>query len=123
MQPPNPNVPQSRQIKLETDSTLRANYANSVVISNTPLEVVFDFIQIVPTDNRAKVVDRVIMTPAHAKMFLQALGENLGRYEVKHGVINVPPRPPSLADQLFSGVNPPTQEPEEGSQNEPSPTS
>jgi hypothetical protein len=121
MQPLNPNSPQSRQLKLETDSTLRANYSNSVVISNTPLEVVFDFIQIVPSDNRAKVVDRVIMTPAHAKMFLQALNENLGRYEAKHGVINVPPRPPSLADQLFSGVNPPTQDPEEGNNEPPTP--
>lgn len=106
MQPPlNPNTPQNRQLKVELDPTLRANYSNTVVISNTPQEVVFDFIQIVPSDNRARVVDRVVMTPAHAKMFLQALGENLGRYEAKNGPIAVPARPPSLADQLFGGVS------------------
>lgn len=103
MQPPNP----TRQLKVEADPALRANYANTAVISNTAQEVVFDFIQIVPSDPRARIVDRVVMTPAHAKMFLQALAENLARHEAKYGPIQVPPRPPSLADQLFSTVSPP----------------
>lgn len=105
MQPPTPPPSTNRQLKVELDQNLRANYSNTVVISNTPQEVVFDFIQVVPSDNRARVVDRVVMTPAHAKMFLQALAENLSRYEAKNGLIAVPPRPPSLADQLFGGVN------------------
>ncbi|XWX03686.1 DUF3467 domain-containing protein [Aggregatilineales bacterium SYSU G02658] len=103
MQPP----PPPRQLKVEADPSLRANYANTAVISNTAQEVVFDFIQIVPSDPRARIVDRVVMTPAHAKLLLQALAENLARHEAKHGPISVPTRPPSLADQLFSTIAPP----------------
>lgn len=100
-----PNRP--RQLKLEADAQLKANYSNTVVISHTQQEVVFDFVQIVPSDSRARVLDRVIMTPAHAKMFLQALAENVHGYEAKFGALSVPPRPPSLADQLFSSVSVP----------------
>lgn len=99
--------PPSRQIKVEADPTLRANYANTAIISNTAQEVVFDFLQVVPSDPRARIVDRVIMTPAHAKLLLQALSENLARHEAKYGAIQLPPRPPSLADQLFSAVTSP----------------
>lgn len=102
MQPP----PTTRQLKVEPDPNLRANYANTAIISNTAQEVVLDFIQIVPSDPRARIVDRVVMTPAHAKLLLQALAENLARHEAKYGTIQVPPRPPSLADQLFGTVAP-----------------
>jgi hypothetical protein len=103
---PNP-VPQ-RQLKLEADASLKATYSNTVVISHTQHEVVFDFVQIVPSDNRARVLDRVVMTPTHAKLFLGALAENILRYESRFGAIATPPRPPTLADQLFSSVsNPP----------------
>jgi hypothetical protein len=105
MQPPPPS--NTRQLKVEADASLRANYANTAIISNTAQEVVIDFIQIVPSDPRARIVDRVIMTPAHAKMLLQALAENLARHEAKYGAIAVPQRPPSLADQLFGTVTPP----------------
>jgi hypothetical protein len=105
MQPP--PASNARQLKIEADASLRANYANTAIISNTAQEVVIDFIQIVPSDPRARIVDRVIMTPAHAKLLLQALAENLARHEAKHGEIVVPTRPPSLADQLFSAVTPP----------------
>jgi hypothetical protein len=43
------------------------------------------------------------MSPTHAKMLYRALGENLERYEAKHGVVDVPP---SLADQLFGSIRP-----------------
>jgi hypothetical protein len=104
MQPPNA---QQRQLKLEADRDLKSTYSNTVVISHTQHEVVFDFVQVVPSDPRARVLDRVIMTPAHAKMFLQALAENVARYEGRFGNISVPLRPPSLADQLFSTVSTP----------------
>jgi hypothetical protein len=103
------NPTQPRQLKLEVEPNLKATYSNMVVISHTQHEVVLDFVQVVPSDNRARVLDRVIMTPNHAKMLMQALAENLGRYEAKYGDIKVPNRPGSLADQLFSTVsNPPS---------------
>lgn len=99
-QPPN----KSRQIRLEIPANLSAVYSNAVIISQTNSEIVFDFIQIMPNDPRARVQSRVAMTPANAKAFLNALQQNLERYEEKHGEIELPPRPTSLADQLFSGI-------------------
>lgn len=105
MQPEQPNTPK-RQIKLEMGKDLTATYANTVMISHTPNELFFDFIQLVPQDPRARVLDRVVMSPVHAKMFLQALTENIRRFEDKHGEIDLPQRPSSLADELFKNISP-----------------
>ena len=85
------------------------------MISHNKNEIFFDFIQMIPHDARAKVQQRIVMTPIHAKMFLQALGENVKRYEDKFGEIEVPKRPPSLADQLFQGMS---NEGDEGNEDE-----
>jgi len=99
-----PKPGSKRQVRIEMPNTT-ATYANGVIISTTPMsEIVFDFMQILPNDPRARVQHRILMTPAHAKLFLRALTQNLERYEAQHGEIHVPQRPGSLADQLFQGV-------------------
>lgn len=99
-----PKPGSKRQVRIEMPNT-SATYANGVIISTTPMsEIVFDFMQILPNDPRARVQHRILMTPAHAKLFLRALTQNLERYEAQHGEIQVPQRPGSLADQLFQGV-------------------
>lgn len=95
--------PQQRKIKLEMPTDPSGTYANTVMISHNQHEVFFDFIQMLGHDPRAKVQERIVMTPTHAKLFLQALQENIERYETNFGAINTPKRQ-SLADQLFSGV-------------------
>lgn len=80
-----------------------ATYANMVMVSHTQFEVMLDFIQVIGHDPRARVQQRIVMTPAHAKMFLNALAENLTRYEAANGEIKLPP---SLAEQLFKGIQP-----------------
>lgn len=97
--------PQKRRIKLEVPKDLTASYANTVMISHTAHEVIFDFIQLIPSDPTARVQHRVIMTPVHAKMLLNALTENLGRFEERNGEIQLPQKPESLADQLFKGIS------------------
>jgi len=93
-----------RKIKLEMPKEPNATYANTVMISHTQHGVFCEFIQIIPQEQRARVQKRIVMTPAHAKMFLRAMEENLRRYEDRHGEITLPPRPESLADQLFRNV-------------------
>jgi len=93
-----------RQIRLEIPNNLNANYANAVIISQTHSEIIMDFIQVMPNDPRARVQTRVAMTPANAKSLLNALQTNLERFETKHGEISLPPKPESLADQLFGNV-------------------
>jgi hypothetical protein len=102
--PPNPNTPPKRQIRLEIPNKLEAIYSNAVMISQTHSEIVMDFIQMMPNDPRARVRSRVVMTPANAKSFLDALKVNLDRFEEKHGEIVLPPKPSTLADQLFGAV-------------------
>lgn len=99
------NQPKKRQIRLEMLKDPSAIYANTVMISHTASEIVFDFIQIMPNDSRARVQKRLVMTPTHAKLFLRALQENIDKYEIKHGEIKVPQRQ-SLAEQLFGSVKP-----------------
>lgn len=92
-----------QQIKLEMPANLNAVYANIALIMHTPNEFFLNFSQIQPGINKAQIHTKVVMTPTHAKLLYKALGENLERYEEKHGAVDVPP---SLADQLFSGFKP-----------------
>lgn len=62
-------------------------YANLAIINHSPTEFVLDYIQVMPGVPKAKVRSRVILTPQHAKRFLQAMKENVRRYEESHGPI------------------------------------
>jgi hypothetical protein len=62
-------------------------YSNLAVISHSPTEFVVDYIRVMPNMPKAKVVSRIILTPEHAKRLLQALGDNVKRYEQQFGVI------------------------------------
>jgi len=93
--------PPRNRIKLEIPANLRAVYANFALIAHTGTEFFVDFSQLLPGVNKSQVHTRVVMSPTHAKMLYRALGENLERYEAKHGPVDVPP---SLADQLFGSV-------------------
>lgn len=96
--------PKQRKIKLEMPKDPSSTYANTAMVSHNQHEMFIDFIQMVPHDLRARVQQRMVMTPTHAKLFLNALQDNIKRYEDKFGTIETPQRPPSLADQLFGGV-------------------
>ena len=95
-----------RQLRLELPANLNALYSNAVIVSHTNSEIVLDFLQVMPNDPRARVQTRVVLTPANAKLFMRALENNISRYEEKHGEIELPPQPISLADQLFGSIKP-----------------
>ncbi len=96
--------PKKRKIKLEMPKDPSGKYSNMVMISHNKNEMFFDFIQTFPHDPRAKVQQRIVMTPTHAKLFLQALQDNIERFEGNFGEVTVPQRPASLADQLFGNI-------------------
>lgn len=98
------NPKPARQLKLEIPADLKPTYANAAMVNQTFSEIIVDLIQVLPNDQRARVQQRVVLTPTNAKLILQALQQNLARYEEKHGEIKLPPRPQSLADQLFRGL-------------------
>jgi len=101
--PPRPIEPQMPALELPSD--LLIEYVNLVRIAHSPSELVFDFAHLLPGTVSAKVSSRIVMSPLGAKLFHRALTENLSRYEAAFGEIRLPGGP-SLADNLFSPINP-----------------
>ena len=101
---PKQQQPAPRRLNLEIPGDLSAVYANFAIITHSAWEVFLDFAQILPNLPKARVQTRLVLTPTNAKMLLKALEENISRYEDQHGEIELPPRPMSLADQLFGTV-------------------
>ena len=79
-----------------TEEVAEGTYSNLAIINHSPSEFVVDFIQMMPGVPKAKVQSRVILTPEHAKRLLQALGENVSRYEQNFGDVQThePPQVP-----------------------------
>ncbi len=102
--PESEKKPVPRRLNLEIPADLQATYANFAIITHSPWEIFVDFAQILPNTPKARVKARVVMTPTNAKMLLKALQDNITRYEAQHGEIAMPPRPQSLADELFGSV-------------------
>jgi hypothetical protein len=98
---PNNNQPARRIIR---DKDMSTNYANMVRVVHSPHEFIFDFGQIIPGDLLLPIKSRIIMTPIGAKLLLNALKENLDKYEDQNGEIILPERP-NLASQLFKNIN------------------
>ncbi|MGQ9457706.1 MAG: DUF3467 domain-containing protein [Anaerolineae bacterium] len=86
--PPSQQPPTRVQIELPRD--LEAIYANFALITHSPSEVILDFARVLPNQPTARVYARIVMTPMNAKLLLQALGENLRKYEAQFGEIKTP---------------------------------
>jgi len=64
-------------------------YSNLAVINHSSSEFILDYIRVMPGVPQAEVKSRVIMTPEHAKRFLNALKDNIEKYEQAYGEIEV----------------------------------
>ena len=105
-QPTPPQGQQQMQVNIELPPDLEAIYTNFAMIGHTPSEVIIDFVRVLPGNPRAKVQTRVLMTPMNAKLLLNALSENLERFEAQFGPIVIP-QGGNLAEQLFRPPQPP----------------
>jgi hypothetical protein len=101
-----PNKAESKNPhSMEIPEDIPIEYTNLVRIAHSPMDLVFDFAQLLPGGG-ARVRTRVVMSPLGAKLFLRALIENLNKYESAYGEIQVP-GDTSLADFLFKPTPPP----------------
>ena len=79
-------------------------YSNSVTIFHGETEFLFDFGLSMPGSKPlVKIFSRILTSPQHAKRFLQALADNIQKYEEKFGPIktaNVPPFPPDKHETI-----------------------
>src|SRR4026209_1540746 len=90
--------------QMEIPPGMEPIYTNLARISHSPADIVIDFAQLLPGENKASVRARILMTPLSAKLLMRALKENLARYEAALGEIMVPT---TLADNLFRPLQPP----------------
>jgi hypothetical protein len=92
------NKKNETQVNIELPEEIATGiYSNLAIITHSPTEFVTDFIQLMPGMPKGKVRSRIIMTPQNAKRLVQALQDNVKKYEQTHGVIDdgiVPPMPP-----------------------------
>ncbi len=75
------------------DEELKGRYCNLLRITHTREEFILDFIYVVPP--QAVVTSRITTSPGHLKRIIQALNENLVKYEATHGEITKAPEPMS----------------------------
>lgn len=62
-------------------------YSNLAIISHSHSEFVLDFIRLMPNVPKAKVKARVILTPQHAKRLMNALADNINKFEAQYGSV------------------------------------
>jgi hypothetical protein len=80
----------SQELKIEIgEQEAEGVYSNLVIVSHTDSEFILDFARLLPGKPKAKVHSRVIMNPKNCKLFLNALQDNLNKFEVKFGKVNV----------------------------------
>lgn len=88
---------EEKKIDIKVDeSTALGQYSNLAAIRHTREEFIFDFAFIFPDGPLGKLVSRVILSPAHAKRFLEALEANVKNYEGNFGPIVPADVPPSV---------------------------
>ena len=100
-------------IPIEVSPDLVPIYSNMARIAHAPSEFVLDFARFLPGDTKAVVLTRIVSSPVALKLFVQALNENLARFEATFGTINIPAGGHSLADSLFKPFQGPPEPPKE----------
>lgn len=89
------NKENSLNIELSAE-VAEGTYSNLAIITHSNTEFVLDFIRVMPGLPKASVKSRIVLTPEHAKRFLNALSDNIEKYESVNGEIDtreVPPFP------------------------------
>ena len=69
------------------EDVAQGTYSNLAVITHSSAEFVLDFVRVMPGVPKAEVKSRIILTPEHAKRFLNALQDNVEKFEKMHGSI------------------------------------
>ena len=100
----NDNQQEQMQFQLDLKPEIASGvYSNLALISHSHSDFVLDFARILPGMDKPEVCSRVILAPEHAQRLLQALQENLYKYESEFGKIEFPAQEPRTIAPFGSG--------------------
>ncbi len=86
----------ARQLQIITgDEMARGRYSNNMAVSHSPEEFIIEWLLNSPSGTH--LVSRVIVSPGHMKRIIEALSDNMRKYEGKYG----PVRAIGAGDQAF----------------------
>lgn len=86
------NGPGTKEITINFPPHLQGGvYANNMVVSHTKEEFILDFMMVAPPTGT--VTARVIVSPGHMKRVLEALRDNISKYENTFGIIQIAEEP------------------------------
>ena len=84
--------PQQHEVKVNFPQELHGGvYSNNMVVAHTKEEFIMDFMMIVPPVGA--VASRVIISPGHMKRMINALQDNVKKYEAAFGTIQAAEEP------------------------------
>ena len=85
---------EKNQLNLELRPEIaKGLYSNLAIISHSRTEFVIDFASVLPGLPKPEIGSRILMTPEHCKRLLNALVDNIGKYEAQFGKIEFPGQP------------------------------
>ena len=78
----------AQQIQINTgDELMRGRYSNSLIVSHSPEEFIMDWLLNSPSGTF--LVSRIMVSPGSLKRIINALADNLEKYEKQYGPIRV----------------------------------
>ena len=81
---------EKKQISLELKPEIaKGSYSNLAIITHSHSEFIIDFATMLPGLPKPEISNRLIMTPEHAKRLLNALADNVSKYESQFGPISM----------------------------------
>ena len=81
---------EKKQISLELKPEVaKGTYSNLAIITHSRSEFIIDFATMLPGLPKPEIGNRLIMTPEHAKRLLNALQDNIIKYENQFGMIDL----------------------------------
>ncbi len=85
------------QLNIElSEEIAEGQYVNLAMIAHSNSEFVIDFIKMMPGVPKAKVKSRIVITPEHAKRLLNALKDNIDKFEATFGPVKQSDEPPKF---------------------------
>ena len=72
-----------------SNEVAQGSYSNLAIVTHSPNEFVIDFVRMLPGMPKAQVGNRIIMTPANLKRLINALQDNVNKFESEFGPIEL----------------------------------